>query len=152
MPDPPYSPNLAAGDLYLFPTVKNSNGFSWLTRTSFLGACKRFWGYRSTKIEYRISDSCVPNSRSKWRQRRLRQMINKFYILILLDFVRQGWRMYLSTRWYFCAFISHETFWYHNGLCRNWTWLRSVSRRHLQWRMRPPTIVQKSAPQSSTSQ
>jgi hypothetical protein len=22
---------------------KNSNGFSWLTRTSFLSLCKRFW-------------------------------------------------------------------------------------------------------------
>jgi hypothetical protein len=45
MPHLPYSHDLAPSDFYLFLTVKeNSNGFSWLTRTSFLSACKRFWG------------------------------------------------------------------------------------------------------------
>jgi hypothetical protein len=31
--------------LYLFSTIKeNSNGFTWLMMTSFLSACKEFWG------------------------------------------------------------------------------------------------------------
>jgi hypothetical protein len=30
---------------------KNSNRFRWLTRTSFLSPCKRFWRYRSRRIE-----------------------------------------------------------------------------------------------------
>jgi hypothetical protein len=41
--DQSYSPNLAISDLYLFSTVKeNSNGFTWMTRTSFLSACRGF--------------------------------------------------------------------------------------------------------------
>jgi hypothetical protein len=37
MSHPPCSVDLAPSDCYLFPTVKeNSNGFSWLTRISFL--------------------------------------------------------------------------------------------------------------------
>jgi hypothetical protein len=44
MSDQYYSPNLATNDLYLFSTVKqNSNGFTWLTRTSFLSPCKGCW-------------------------------------------------------------------------------------------------------------
>jgi hypothetical protein len=33
MPHSPYSPDLAPSDFYLFPAVKNSNGFRWLTKT-----------------------------------------------------------------------------------------------------------------------
>jgi hypothetical protein len=41
MSDQLYSHNLTTNDLYLFSTVKeNSNGFTWLTRISFLSSCK----------------------------------------------------------------------------------------------------------------
>jgi hypothetical protein len=68
---------------------KNSNGFRWLTKTNVLSPCKRFWRYRSRRIEWRISGLGAADSRSKSRQRRLRQIINKFYLywlyLILSD-------------------------------------------------------------------
>jgi transposase len=42
---PPYSPDLApVTSICFLQSKKNSNWFSWLTRTSFLSACKRFWG------------------------------------------------------------------------------------------------------------
>jgi hypothetical protein len=37
-----YLSDLASSDFYLFLTIENSNRFRWLTRTSFLTACKRF--------------------------------------------------------------------------------------------------------------
>jgi hypothetical protein len=78
---PPYSPNLASSSFYLFPTVKrNLNGCSWPTRTSFWVPARGFEGSRSWRIEYHISGLSGPNSRSKWRQWRLRQMINNLYI------------------------------------------------------------------------
>jgi hypothetical protein len=43
MPQPPYSPDLAIGDFYLFLTIKEKlERFSWLKRTSFFNLCKRF--------------------------------------------------------------------------------------------------------------
>jgi hypothetical protein len=57
---------------------RNSNGFSWLTRTCFWMPAKGFERYRSWRIEYRISDSGAPSSRSKWKQSRLWHMINHF--------------------------------------------------------------------------
>jgi hypothetical protein len=42
---PSYSPNLASVTSTCFlQWKKNSNGFRWLTRTSFLSPCKKLWG------------------------------------------------------------------------------------------------------------
>jgi hypothetical protein len=57
-------------------STKNSNGFSWVTRTSFFGYFERSG---CTKIEYHISALGAPSSKSKWRQRKLLQMINNSY-------------------------------------------------------------------------
>jgi hypothetical protein len=41
---PPYSPDLALVTFtYFLQSEKSSNGFRWLTKTSFLSPCKRFW-------------------------------------------------------------------------------------------------------------
>jgi hypothetical protein len=47
--------------------MKNSNGFSWLTRTSFWLPARGVEGYRSWKIEHHISSLGGPSSRNKWR-------------------------------------------------------------------------------------
>jgi histone-lysine N-methyltransferase SETMAR len=44
MPHPPYSPDLASIDFYLFPTVKEKlEQIQLADETSFLSACKGFW-------------------------------------------------------------------------------------------------------------
>jgi hypothetical protein len=69
-----------SSDFYLYPTVKeNSNGFRWLTRTSFWVPARDFEEHRSRRIEWRISSLDAAGSRSKSKQWRLRQMINNFH-------------------------------------------------------------------------
>jgi hypothetical protein len=79
---------------------KNTNGFRWLTRTNFWVLVRDFEGYRSIRIEWCIPGLSAASSRSKPRQWRLRQMINNFHILVLLNFIRWDWRIYLCIRWY----------------------------------------------------
>jgi hypothetical protein len=72
MPYQSYLPNLARViSIYFIQWKKNSNEFRWLTRISFLSACKRFWIYWSKRIEWHISRLGEASSRSKPRQWRL---------------------------------------------------------------------------------
>jgi hypothetical protein len=59
---------------------KNSNGFRWLTKNSFWVSARDFEVYWSRRIERRISNLDVAGLRSKSREWRSRQMINKFHL------------------------------------------------------------------------
>jgi hypothetical protein len=101
MPDPPTVFTWSGPEWLLLVSDsqrKNSNGFNWLTRTNFWVRARGFERSGSTRIEYPVSGLGAPSSRSKWRQWRLRQIINNFFILALLNFIKQGSPMYFSNK------------------------------------------------------
>jgi hypothetical protein len=80
MPQQPYSPDLApVTSTWFLQWKRNSTGLRSLTKTRFWIPTSDFEGNRSGRIEYGISGLGTASSRSKWRQWRLRRMINKFY-------------------------------------------------------------------------
>jgi hypothetical protein len=78
---------------------KNSNGFSWPTRTSLLNACKRFWGVWINKnwIPY-FRLRCAEFKKSMKAMETMSDDKKFMYIKVQPVLIRRRWRMYLSTR------------------------------------------------------